>query len=77
MAQEILLNILNNLYQARIPEWVANPFSRGTSWPRDRTQVSRIAGRIYIVGATMEVTKGKESEKKKKKKKYIYIYIYI
>ena len=68
MAQEIILNILNNLYQARILEWVANPFSRGTSWPRDWTEVSRIAGRIYVVRATMEVTKGKESEK-------IYIYI--
>ena len=31
------------ILQARILEWVAFPFSRGSSQPRDRTQVSRIA----------------------------------
>ena len=35
------------ILQARIPEWVALPFSRGSSQPRDQTQVSRIAGRLY------------------------------
>ena len=30
--------------QARTLEWVAMPFSRGSSQPRDRTQVSCIAG---------------------------------
>ena len=29
--------------QARILEWVASPFSRGSSWPRDWTQVSCFA----------------------------------
>ena len=33
--------------QARILEWVAFPFSRGSSHPRDQTQVSRIAGRFF------------------------------
>ena len=33
--------------QARILEWVAVPFSRGSSQPRDRTQVSRIAGGFF------------------------------
>ena len=28
-------------FQARILEWVTIPFSRGSSWPRDRTRVSR------------------------------------
>ena len=28
-------------------EWVAFPFSRGSSQPRDQTQVSRIAGRFF------------------------------
>ena len=37
------------ILQARILEWVAMPSSRGTSQPRDRTQVSRIAGRIFTV----------------------------
>ena len=32
---------------ARIPEWVAVPFSRGSSQPGDRTQVSRIAGGFF------------------------------
>ena len=32
------------ILQARILEWVAISFSRGSSQPRDRTQVSRIAG---------------------------------
>ena len=33
------------IFSARIPEWVAISFSRGSSQPRDRTQVSCIAGR--------------------------------
>jgi len=33
--------------QARILEWVAVPFSRGYSQPRDLTQVSHIAGRFF------------------------------
>ena len=37
-----------------ILEWVAIPFSRGYSQPRDRTQVSHIAGRFFIVRATRE-----------------------
>ena len=31
-----------------ILEWVAYPFSRGPSWPRNRTRVSCIAGRFII-----------------------------
>ena len=33
--------------QARVLEWVAVPFSRGSSQPRVRTQVSCIAGRFF------------------------------
>ena len=33
-------------------EWVAISFSRGSSWPRDRTQVSCIAGRSLTHWAT-------------------------
>ena len=36
------------ILQARIQEWVAMPSSRGSSWPRDSTQVSCIAGRFFI-----------------------------
>ncbi|CAI9158043.1 unnamed protein product [Rangifer tarandus platyrhynchus] len=38
---------VHGILQARILEWVAFPFSRGSSQPRDRTQVSRIAGGLY------------------------------
>ena len=38
----------------RILEWVAFPFSRGSSQPRDRTQVSHIAGGFFISWATRE-----------------------
>ena len=35
------------ILQARILEWVAFPFSRGSSQPRDRTQVSCFAGGFF------------------------------
>ena len=42
---------LHGLYipilQAKILEWVAFPFSRGSSQPWDQTQVSRIAGGFF------------------------------
>jgi len=38
---------VHGILQARILEWVAFPFSRGSSQPRDRTQVSHIAGDSY------------------------------
>ena len=40
------LTIQSMEVQARILEWLAFPFSRGSSQPRDRTQVSRTAGRF-------------------------------
>ena len=39
---------VHGILQARILEWVAFPFSRGSSQPRDQTRVSYIAGRIFI-----------------------------
>ena len=39
--------IVHGILQARILEWVAFPFSRGSSQPRDQTQVSRIAGGFF------------------------------
>ena len=38
----------------RILEWVAYPFSRGSSWPRNQTGVSCIAGRFFTSWATRE-----------------------
>ena len=37
---------LHGIFQARILEWVAIPFSRGSSRPRDQTQVSCISRQI-------------------------------
>ena len=42
------------ILQGRTLEWVAIPFSSGSSQPRDQTQVSHIAGRFYTFWATME-----------------------
>ena len=41
--------------QARILQWVAISFSRASSWPRDQTQVSYIAGWCFDLWATREV----------------------
>ena len=38
---------VHGILQARILEWVAVPFSRESSQPRDRTQVSLIAGGFF------------------------------
>ena len=46
--------MVHGILQARILEWVAFPFSRGSSQPRDQTQVSRIAGGFFPSWATRE-----------------------
>ena len=43
---------VHGILQAIILEWVAVPFSRGSSQLRDGTQVSHIAGRFFTSGAT-------------------------
>ena len=43
---------LHGILQARVLEWVAISFSRGSSPPRNRTWVSRIAGRHFNLWAT-------------------------
>ena len=45
---------VSGILQARILEWVAIPFSRGSSQPRDWTWVSCIAGRFFTIWATRE-----------------------
>ena len=48
---------VHGISQARIQEWVAVSFSRGTSQSRDQTQVScvsALAGRFFTTGATWE-----------------------
>ena len=42
---------VHGISQARILEWVALPFSKGSSRPRDRTPVFCITGRFFTVWA--------------------------
>ena len=55
-------NSVHRILPLTILEWVAIPFSRESSWPRDWSQVTRIAGRFFTIWATMEAPKGKEGE---------------
>ena len=45
---------VHEILQARTLEWVVFPFSRGSSQPRDWTQVSHIAGRFFTSWAIRE-----------------------
>ena len=45
---------VHGILQARILEWVAFPFSRGSSQPRDWTQVSHTTGGFFTIWATKE-----------------------
>ena len=45
---------VHGILQARILEWVAISFSRGTSWPRDQTRVSWITHRFFTIWAIRE-----------------------
>ena len=45
---------VHGIFQARVLEWIAISFSRGSSRPRDWTQVSCIIGRRFTLWATRE-----------------------
>ena len=49
---------VHGIFQARILEWGAITFSRGSSRPRDRTWVSSIGDRCFNLWATREAPKG-------------------
>ena len=53
---------VHEIFQARILEWVAISFSRGSNWPKDQTQVSCIAGRLFTIWATRESLRAPKSE---------------
>ena len=53
---------VHGILQARVLEWVAVPSSRGSSQPRDRTQVSCIAGGFFTSWATREALKQREAQ---------------
>ena len=40
---------VHGIFQARVLEWIAISSSRGSSQPRDQTQVSHIAGRFFTI----------------------------
>ena len=46
--------VVYGILQARILEWVAFPLSRGSSQPRDWTQISHTAGKFFTSWATRE-----------------------
>ena len=50
----LLGSSVHGILQARIMEWISMPSSRGSSWPRDQTQVSHIAGSFFTIWATRE-----------------------
>ena len=50
----LLRSSVHGIFQPRELEWIAISFSRGSSQPRDRTQVSCTADRRFIVWATRE-----------------------
>ena len=45
---------IHGIFQAKVLEWVAIAFSRGSSQPRDQTRVSHIAGSCFTFWATRE-----------------------
>ena len=48
---------IRGILQARILEWTAISFSRGSSWPRNQTHISCLAGRFFPVWATWSLSK--------------------
>ena len=59
---------VHGILQVRILEWLAIPFSRGSSWPRDQTQVSRITGIFFTIWATREA--------RHKSQQFMWFYLY-
>ena len=49
---------IHGIFQARLLEWVAISFSRGSSWPRGRTCVSCIAGGFFTPHVMREEQRG-------------------
>ena len=45
---------VHRISHARILEWAVIPFSRGSSWSRDQTQVTCFTGRFFTFCATRE-----------------------
>ena len=72
---------VHGILQARVLEWVAIPFSKGSCWPRDQTQVSGIARRFFTIWATgkslykfrdWEIKTEIHKDKNRRKQKYFF-----
>ena len=61
---------VHGIFQARVLEWVAMPSCRGSSWLRDRIQISHIAGGCFTIWATREAHEDVINTVKKKKKRF-------
>ena len=57
-------SFVHGILQARILEWVAIPLSRGSSWPRNRTQISYTTGRFFTIWTTRKVPMVHQKKKK-------------
>ena len=75
-----ILYQLSHKGSPRILEWVAYPFSSTSSWLRNQTGVSCIAGRFFTNWAIREALKNKTTQQNRKRgelpqhdKKYIYL----
>ena len=68
---------VHGILQARIMEWLAIPFSRGSSQPRDWTQVSCITGRFFTIWATWKSLNYTHTHTHTHTHIYIHIHIYI
>ena len=65
------------ILQARVREWVAIPFSRGSFWSRDWTWVFCTAGRFFTVWATREAQIYHTAARVSLSYAYLYIKIYM
>ena len=61
-----LSSSVHGILQARILEWVAISYSRGSSWLRDQTCISYIGRQILYCSATREASYSKDQEKRLK-----------
>ena len=72
-----VLYLLNHKGSPRILEWVAYPCSRGSSYPRNQTGVSCIAGRFFTNWAIKEALIILNLRTNMKATKICYLFIYF
>ena len=53
---------VHGLLQARVLEWAVNPFSRVSSWRRNQTQFSRVAGSFFTIWPTRVLSRSVGSD---------------